>query len=84
MGLPYDEDLVDVVASKSSFHAMKDNPMANCGQVPMKGLPHMRKGEVGDWKNYFTVAQCEAFDELYESRMATSGLNLEFIPHKAT
>lgn len=60
------------VAKKSSFESMKANPMANCQQVPQKGLPHMRKGEVGDWRNYFTVAQSAAFDDLYASRMPLS------------
>jgi len=41
-------------------------------------MPHMRKGEVGDWRNYFTVAQSEAFDELYQSRLASTGLEFEF------
>lgn len=63
------------VARKSSFDAMKANPLANCQQVPQKGLPHMRKGEVGDWRNYFTVAQSEAFDQLYNDRMSLAGNN---------
>lgn len=34
----------------------------------------LRKGIVGDWKNWFTMTQNEAFNELFEAKMAGSRL----------
>ncbi|XP_046584475.1 sulfotransferase 1B1-like [Haliotis rubra] len=36
------------------------------------------KGEVGDWKNYFTVAQNEAFDRLYKENMGDCDINFRY------
>ena len=38
----------------------------------------MRKGEVGDWKNYFTPEQTARLDAIYDKRMKGSGIDLEF------
>lgn len=74
------EQRVEVV-KHCSFDSMKDNKMANRDGVMLfneKISKFMRKGVVGDWKNYFTVAQSEAFDELYRKKIEGSGLYFEF------
>ncbi|XP_077171363.1 sulfotransferase 1B1-like [Paroedura picta] len=75
------EDIVQKIAHHTTFQVMKDNPMTNAEDVPNTVFDRtissfMRKGEVGDWKNYFTVAQREAFDADYRSKM--EGTTLRF------
>uniref|UniRef100_A0A915EK20 Sulfotransferase domain-containing protein n=1 Tax=Ditylenchus dipsaci TaxID=166011 RepID=A0A915EK20_9BILA len=68
------------VLQHCTFDSMKDNKMANrdfwlFDQTVSK---FMRKGQIGDWKNYFSIAQAQVFDELYEKRMLGTGLNFRF------
>ena len=62
-----DADVADIVKN-TSFEVMKENPDTNYRQWEGSGVvsgteegTFMRKGVIGDWKNYFTDEENEAF-----------------------
>eukprot|EP00057_Strongylocentrotus_purpuratus_P016234 XP_011670708.1 PREDICTED: sulfotransferase 1C2-like [Strongylocentrotus purpuratus] len=89
MGKSLSDDVIEKIAKASTFKAMKKNPSSNPDTLLKKGKQEsgleqsskpsfMRKGVVGDWKNYFTDEQNKRFDEVYDKEMAGSGLVFEF------
>ncbi|CAJ0968592.1 unnamed protein product [Ranitomeya imitator] len=73
------EDILEKVYQQTTFQAMRGNPMANYSTIPSFVMdqsisPFMRKGVVGDWRNHFTVAQDEVFEEEYGRRMERTAL----------
>ncbi|GAB1291581.1 Sulfotransferase 2A1 [Apodemus speciosus] len=74
LGKKLGPDELDLVIKYSSFEVMKENNMSNFSlikkDVITNGLNLMRKGTTGDWKNHFTVAQAEAFDKVFQEKMA--------------
>ncbi|KAM6120468.1 sulfotransferase 1B1-like [Pterocles gutturalis] len=81
LGKELSEAALDAITRHTSFETMRDNPSTNFTMVPSNFMDHsispfMRKGTTGDWKNYFTVAQSERFDEDYAQKM--SGTDLRF------
>ncbi|XP_078478598.1 sulfotransferase 2B1-like [Lampetra planeri] len=76
---PQDDSTIDSIVHHCSFASMRVNKMTNyeampAGLVDLSKGPFMRKGTVGDWKNYLTVEQSERFDELYAEKMRGCGL----------
>ncbi|XP_066499515.1 cytosolic sulfotransferase 3-like isoform X2 [Hoplias malabaricus] len=77
LGLSTSAEERERIAKSVHFDAMKKNKMTNYSTVPVmdfKISPFMRKGKVGDWKNHFTVAQNETFDEHYKQKMKNTTL----------
>ena len=68
------------IVSAASFENMKKNPQKNYDWykdygIMRKDSSFLRKGEVGDWRNYFSEEQQRRFDERTEREFA--GLNLK-------
>ncbi|XP_001917522.4 sulfotransferase 2A1 [Equus caballus] len=75
LGKKLEPEELNSLLKNSSFHAMKENKMSNFTllhdySLVEKNASLMRKGITGDWKNHFTVAQAEAFDKIFQEKMA--------------
>lgn len=77
------EEDVDAVVRQATFEKMKTDPRANYEQIIKEiGIRNdkghfLRKGAVGDWKNYLTVDQSERFDKIFHRNM--KNIPLKFI-----
>lgn len=83
MGIELSSTVVDKIAEKSSFSSMKKDPSANYTWADHRrapgAAPFLRKGEIGNWKEYFTPEQSKTCDELYESKLKSVGLEFDFV-----
>lgn len=67
-------EVIDKVAIGSKLEEMKKNDKADCNwmRTNQNEAPHLRKGIVGDWRNYFTEEQNQRFNDLYIKKMSGS------------
>ncbi|XP_053376085.1 sulfotransferase 1A2-like isoform X2 [Mercenaria mercenaria] len=80
LGLKTDPTLIREIAEKCEFSNMKKekDPLENSAEWK-DGKPGMyRKGQIGDWKNWFTVAQNEHFDAIFAKKMKDSSFTYRF------
>ena len=75
---PLSEDIINRIAEQCSFNGMtKDlsryTVRFNEGQTSI-----LRKGVVGDWKNYFTPELNERFEKEVLSKIEGTGLEFDF------
>ena len=82
MGVELSSDIVNKIADESTFSKMKNNPGANYTGVDHRrapdAVPFMRRGEVGDWKNFFTSEQIAECDALCCSKFKPAGLEFDY------
>ncbi|XP_073413765.1 sulfotransferase 6B1-like [Dendrobates tinctorius] len=69
--LPLNEEQIELVASRTSFNSMKEQSENTHGKL---GDSFFRKGEIGDWKNYFTEDQSKVVDAMFEKYLAGTKL----------
>jgi hypothetical protein len=59
---------------------MTSNETTNFDWIPQKEdkPKHFRKGEIGDWRNYFSPEQSQKMDGLIMNKLKDSGLQFDF------
>ncbi|XP_033728764.1 sulfotransferase 1A1-like [Pecten maximus] len=85
LGVSFETEFLDTVTKRCTFRNMATEatktftPSEQWKEFTKdKTLPIYRKGEVGDWKNNFTVAQNEHFDRVYNEKMKNSSFDFRF------
>ena len=84
---PLSDDLISRITEQCTFSGMKKN--ASNFSIPTKGgttsaTSLLRKGVVGDWKNYFTPELNERFEKEVLAKLKGSGLEFDFELHHLT
>ena len=75
---PLSDDLISRIAEQCTFSGMKKN--AGSYSIPTKDgeSSMLRKGVVGDWKNYFTPELNERFENEVLAKLKGTGLEFDF------
>ncbi|CAC5417235.1 SULT1 [Mytilus coruscus] len=78
INVSHTDDFIREIIEKCSFDNIKKNKYDSTRIIdPKHESTLFRKGIIGDWKNWFTVAQNEKFDEIYREEM--KNCNVDFI-----
>ncbi|KAM8809577.1 amine sulfotransferase-like [Eudromia elegans] len=82
LGRKLSEKDVESVVRQATFENMRKDPRANYEKIPGylkedRESNFLRKGTIGDWKNFMTVVQSERVDEVLKEKM--ENLPIKFI-----
>jgi len=82
LGVPAPDEVVRLVVGASSFDAMKASFEETASRKAAAGKPvkrnHIRRGEMGTWREMLRGPLLEAFDRAHEERTAELGLSYSF------
>ncbi|XP_078664099.1 sulfotransferase 1A1-like [Branchiostoma floridae x Branchiostoma belcheri] len=88
LGKTLPDQRIDEVVANCTFSAMKENPSTNYSRDPVlkkffskaegSGIEFMRKGEVGDWKNWFSAEENKMLEAINKEKMAGTDLAFEY------
>ena len=74
---PLSDELINRIAEQCTFNGMAKNTSFRYSDKKDSGN-RLRKGVVGDWKNYFTTEQNERFQKEVLEKLRGSGLEFDY------
>ena len=83
LGKALSEEDVARIVEETSFQRMKENPnvnrqdLADAGIFDFKKSTFVRKGQVGNWKDYFTEEQVKYINDIYKEKCEAIGLQFQ-------
>ena len=75
---PLSDELLNRITEQCTFNGMKQNIKSYLLEGTEDGPKFLRKGVVGDWKNYFTSEQNERFEKEVLAKLEGTGLEFDF------
>jgi hypothetical protein len=83
LGYRLSKDVVSQIVEQTTFSNMKLNPAANNSWMEKYhkdegATPFMRKGIIGDWKNYFSDEQSTKMDALVNEKVAGTDIVFDY------
>ena len=77
------DEVIREVVDKSSFKKMSEDSVMNKDAINKEVYDssvskYLRKGQVGDWQNYFSDEQSKEFNDRYQKELEPLGVKLEF------
>ncbi|XP_015060248.1 cytosolic sulfotransferase 12-like [Solanum pennellii] len=73
--------VVDDILKMCSFENLRNLEVNSNGKLPTgeEYKIFFRRGEVGDWKNYFTIEMSDKLNHIIEEKLQGSGLNFLYV-----